>query len=46
MEEGPVPCGSLLEEVDKRVPTGSPKKTKMGKVEKRCAVWRLEAGFH
>ena len=33
MEEGPVPCGSLLETLDTRVPADSPKKTKMGDVQ-------------
>ena len=41
MEEGPVHCGSLLEKMDTRVSAGSPNKTKMGQVEKKCAAWRL-----
>ena len=41
MEEGPVPCGSLLETLGTRVSAGSSKKAKMGKVKKKCAACRL-----
>ena len=39
MDKGPVAGGPLLEALDARVSSSSPKKTKMGRVKKECATW-------
>jgi len=39
MEKGTVPCGSLLEEVNRRIFDNSSEKTKVGQVKESCADW-------